>query len=62
MTDIIISIALGLLLVLLFKQACIDNKCINIREVLPTNEISKYHWKVDDICYKYKTTEVPCTQ
>lgn len=56
---VIISVILGLGLAALFRKACTDNRCIVVRGPDP-NEVKKYVWKVNEVCYKYKPVFDEC--
>ncbi len=63
MTDgtgsIVISVLLGLGLAALFRKACNGNSCVVIKAPNLT-EVSKYTYKLDTDCFKYRPQVVPC--
>lgn len=57
--SILVSIILGLGLAALFRKACTDNKCIIVKG--PNHDdLEKYHFKMNDVCYKYKPVFQEC--
>jgi hypothetical protein len=57
--SIIVSIALGFGVSLLFYKACKDNKCLVVKSY--PEEINKYYYKAEDgNCYKYTKVTVEC--
>lgn len=56
---ILVSVLLGLGLAALFRKACVDSNCLVIRGPDP-QEVQKYHYKVNDTCYKYTHVITEC--
>lgn len=55
----VVSVILGLGLAFVFKTACKGPHCHVVRAP-PIADLKKYHYKVDDDCYKYTPYVVPC--
>jgi len=54
----IVSIILGLGLAGIFRKSCKNNNCYIIKG--PKKEELNYHYKIDDICYKYTRYPINC--
>lgn len=59
MGHIAISIVLGFGLATMFKKVCKGKHCYVVKGPNP-QEVSKYYYKIEDKCYKYKPFVAPC--
>lgn len=57
--SMLVSVILGLGLAALFRKACVDNRCIIVKGP-EFDDLKKYHFKMNDTCYKYKPVFVEC--
>jgi len=59
--SIIVSIALGFSVSLLFYKACKDNKCLVVKSYPNLDKINNHYYKTEDgNCYKYTKVTVEC--
>ena len=56
---VIISAIFGVALAFMFQRVCKGNNCIVVKNP-PQEEIEKYVYQNDGICYKYKVKIVDC--